>query len=361
MRVGIDAHTVGRRQTGNERFTVELTNALVARGDIEVLAYVDDGVGWPIGATKPPTLGELHARRPQLRIPFELPIRGRRDGLDVLQVAYLAPPVLRTPLVTVVHDLSFEDMPEMYPWSTRWRLKLGVRRAVAQSAAVVTGSHFTRERLIDLYGLPASRVHRVVYGVSPSWRPLDDAQSAPGVAALGLPERFVLAVGTGAPRKNLPRLVEAVRAVRVAGAPDLGLVLAGPVDSIGGAETEPWVHTLGYVGDDVLRGLYSAADVVAIVSLYEGFALPVLEAMACAAVVVASSTTAVADAAGEAAVLVDPARVNSIADGIRRALEDTGLRDTLRRRATDHASQFSWEACAAQLVEIYRQVASRRG
>jgi glycosyltransferase involved in cell wall biosynthesis len=355
MRVGIDAHTVGRRQTGNERFTVELTNALAARGDVEVLAYLDPGVEWP-AVGEAPAVRRLRARQPQLRIPFELPIRARRDRLDVLQVAYIAPPVLGTPLVTVVHDISFEDLPEMYSSATRWRLKLGVRRAVAQSAAVVTGSRFTRERLIDVYGLDPERVHCITYGVGDEWRPMAPAEAGPLLREVALPGKFVLAVGSGAPRKNARRLIDAVRAVRADALPDLELVFAGPLDI---AADEPWIRRLGYVEDKTLRALYSSADVVAYVSLYEGFGLPVLEALACGAVVVASSTTAVADATGEAAVTVDPSTVDSIAAGLHRGLTDEALRTELRTRARDHVSRFSWQTCAREMVGLYQQLRER--
>ncbi len=355
IRVGIDAHTVGRAATGNERFTVELASALAARHDIDVLAYVDRGVSWPDDAQPAPRLAELRLGRPQLRIPFELPARARRDRLDLLQVAYVAPPISPVPLVTVVHDLSFEDRPDLYPRRTRLRLQSTVRRAARRSAAVVTGSDFTRGRLIDAYDLSPERVHRVRYGVAQRWRPIASDEAAGVLSNLDLPGRFVLAVGTAAPRKNLGRLVEAVARLRTAES-DLGLVLVGPAAS---GATEPWIRRLGYVSDDVLRALYSTANVVAYVSLYEGFGLPVLEALACGATVVASDTTAVLEAAGDACVLVEPGSAESIGEGLSRALGDSTLREDLRGRAAGHLARFSWAECAEGMVEVYR-VALRR-
>ncbi len=349
MLIGIDAHTVGRRATGNERFTVELVAALGRRDDVDVITYMDVGAEWPADASPTPRIARLRARRPQLRIPLELPVRARRDRIDLLQVTYVAPPVLGVPLVTVVHDLSFEDHPELYPRRTCLRLRATVRGAVRRSAAVVTGSDFTRRRLLDVYRLPDSRVHHVTYGVGAQWRPMERPAADALLEGLRLPRRFVLAVGTSAPRKNLARLVSAVEALRTGSMDmaDLGLVLAGPGDESPAAS---WVTQLGYVSDEALRALYSVADAVAYVSLYEGFGLPVLEALACGAVVVASGTTATAEAAGDACVTVDPTDGASIADGLRQALTDEAQRAELRARAPAHVSRFSWDACAEQMV-----------
>ena len=183
-------------------------------------------------------------------------------------------------------------------------------------------------------------------------------------AAHDLPARFVLAVGTSQPRKNLPRLIAAVATLRAGGLPDLGLVICGPFErsdlvaqAIARNRAESWVRRLGYVDDATLRTLYGAADAVAYVSLYEGFGLPVLEALASGATVVASSATAVGEAAGDACVLVDPTDVDAIATGLRAALEDQALRHTLRGRTAEHLAQFTWPRAAAAMAEVYRGVA----
>lgn len=352
IRVAFDAHSVGRRQTGNERYAVELATALAARDDIEVIAYLDRGMSWPADAQPAPILRELSVRAPQLRIPFELPWRARRDRADVLQVSYVGPPVGGPPLVTTVHDVSFEDEPQLFPLPTRKRLQWLVRWSARRSAAVTAVSEFTRRRLIELYRLDPGKVHVVHDGISNHWRPTTPDEAAPLLADLELPERFVLFVGTSHARKNLDRLTAAVSALRAAGHADLGLVIAGPA----GATSQDWVRHLGYVADDVLRALYGRAAVVAYVSLYEGFGLPVVEALASGATVVASRTTGVAEAAGDACILVEPSDVGAIVHGLRSALENDQLRADLRVRAPAHLAQFTWTRAAEAMAQVYRGV-----
>lgn len=368
IRVGFDAHTVGRQQTGNERYTVELATALERRSDVDVVAYIDRDVDWPAWARPAPELRHLRLRQPQLRIPLELPVRTRRDRVDLLQVSYVAPPFVGVPLVTIVHDLSFEDLPETFPRPTRLRLQSLVRLSVRRSSAVVAVSEFTRRRLIEHYDLDPGVVHHVRSGVSAMWQRADADAVADFARRHHLSARFVLAVGTDHRRKNLGRLVESVARARSATSDDLGLVIAGPAGR-GDGELErvveqygatAWVKRLGYVDDEELRILYSACSAFAYVSTYEGFGLPVLEALSCGATVVASSTTAVAETAGDACVLVDPEDAADIAGGIERALVDGDLRTELDARRRDHLARFSWDACADSMVDVYRAALDRR-
>jgi glycosyltransferase involved in cell wall biosynthesis len=360
IRVAIDAHVVGRRGTGNETYIVNLVNALATRSDVQPLAFVDGDAVWP-GAAEPP-LYRLRTRSPLLRIPIELPLAVRRSSVAALHVQYVAPPFAGLPVVTTIHDLSFEDLPGLFRFSTQVRLKTLVRHSARTSASVVTISQFTKARLIHHYGLDPDRIFVTPLGVADHWRPLGREECLRRLDGLDLTDPFFLAVGNLHPRKNIPRLIRAVAAVRRAGLDGLRLVLVGQrgwradevdatVDEVKGGA---WVRFVGFVDDDTLQALYGAARVVAYPSLYEGLGLPVLEALACGAVVVASNAAAIPEAAGSAAVLVDPTRDEAITEGLLRAATDESLRARLSTAGPRHAARFTWDRCAEQTVVAYR-------
>jgi glycosyltransferase involved in cell wall biosynthesis len=172
----------------------------------------------------------------------------------------------------------------------------------------------------------------------------------------------VLAVGNLHPRKNIPRLIRSIDRLHRIGLDDVGLVVAGQPgwradevhEAIRNVDAGAWVHLTGYVSDPVLEGLYNAALVVAYPSLYEGFGLPVVEALAIGAVVVASDSTSIPEVAGDAAILVDPNSDDALADGLERAITDASLRQRLHDAGPARAAMFSWAACAEATVRAYR-------
>jgi glycosyltransferase involved in cell wall biosynthesis len=263
-----------------------------------------------------------------------LPRRAARDGVDVLHCpGHRGPLRSHVPLVLTIHDLAVLRHPENFNRWTRLYSRLLLPRLARAAARVIAVSDFTAREAVELLGVDEARVRVIPHGVEAPFKP--EGPKAEG--------EYVLAVGTVEPRKNLARLAEAARAVgmelRVAGAPGWGAVD---------------VQAIGYVDDDELARLYRGSAALVYPSLYEGFGLPVLEAMASGTPVVTSAGTAPAEVADGAAVLVDPLDTEAIAAGIQEAVR---RREELRAAGLERAKGFTWSAAARATVEVYREAA----
>jgi glycosyltransferase involved in cell wall biosynthesis len=324
MRVGIDVSPLRQTRAGTSRYLRGLLPHLERLVDVEPLAWG--------GSRKAATVG-----RDVWWYPVELQRRAR--AVDVLHCpSFRGPLRTATPLVLTVHDLAVLRHPEAFNRWTRSYSRLLVPRIVRAAQRVIAVSEFTKRELVDVLGLSEARIRVIPNAVGEPFVP-------EGARAEG---EYVLAVGTREPRKNLPRLVEAARLagveLQVAGAPGWG---------------EPHlrgngVRVLGFVEDEELARLYRGALCVAYPSLYEGFGIPVLEALACGAPVVTSAGTAMAEVADGAAVLVDPRDSDAIAGGIREAIE---RRDELAALGPQRARGFTWEAAAEATAAVYRELA----
>ena len=285
------------------------------------------------------------------------------DDCDVVHATNHAavPPVRKGQrLVVTVHDLAFERFPELFPRMWRRLYRWGTRAAVDRADAILVPSESTRSDLMDAFHADAARIHITPLASSLESPGADELpQMREDLADHGVRPPYILAVGTIEPRKNLVRLVRAFRTLRSEGLPH-SLVIAGPQ----GAGSEELRAELArgesdgviVTGGIDLRCAYLDADVVAYVSLYEGFGLPVIEAMGMGAPVVASNVSSIPEVAGDAAVFVDPTDEAAIADGLRRVLTDTALADDLRRRGRERAASFTWAATARATLDVYRQV-----
>ena len=286
---------------------------------------------------------------------------GLLERLDLVHATSAAvPPTRGRPLVATVHDLAFRHYPEAYPAAGRRYHDRSARIVAAEAARVLVPSEATARDLAELYGVDRGRVTITPLGVELSDEP-DHAGARRLLGELGVRGPFLLAVGTLEPRKNLPRLLAAFGEVTDE-LPDHWLVVVGPVGW--GPRLRPtWdlvrVKLAGRVGDGVLHALYQAADGLAYPSLYEGFGLPVLEAMANGTPVLTSDCSSLPEVAGGAALLVDPLDRAAIAAGLVRLVGDAALRDRLTEAGRRRAAGFSWRATAAATWATYREVAER--
>jgi len=242
--------------------------------------------------------------------------------------------------------------------------------AARRATVLIAVSHSTRRDIVRILGVPASKVHVVYEAPAPCFRPLPPGPRLEAVRRkYRLPERFVLYVGTIEPRKNLVRLLEAFAQLHHSRVIPHALVLVGHrgwkdeavFTAVEHLALKNVVRFLGYVPESDLVALYNLTDVLAFPSLYEGFGLPVLEAMACGTPVVTSTRGALGEVAGDAAVFVEPMEVESIAEGLGQVLRDATRREELRARGLAHASRFTWEAAAVQTRQLYRRATQFNG
>lgn len=296
----------------------------------------------------------------------------RQEQLDLLHgMAFVAP--LRSPCPTVItiFDLSFVRFPTAFKPGNRLYLRMMTRISARKARQVIAISESTRRDVIAWLNLPSERVQTVYCGIDRSFQPLPQAKVAAFRHGRGLPERFVLFLGTIQPRKNLVRLVDAFADLiaqddtRMA---DLHLVIAGGkgwlsepvfarVEELGLADR---VHFPGYVPEEEKRLWYNAAACFCYPSLYEGFGLPPLEAMACGVPVVSSNVSSLPEVVGDAALTVAPDDTSALAEALRRVLVDPELSAELARRGQARAMRFSWHDAARQTADVYRTAVAHR-
>ncbi|HEY74580.1 MAG TPA: glycosyltransferase family 4 protein [Thermoflexia bacterium] len=312
--------------------------------------------------------------KPPVRVAWEQVVQPwalRRARVDLFHGPVFVGPLLTPcPTVVTIHDLSFLRYPHFFRPANRLYLRTFTRASARRASRIIAVSNHAAEETVRLLGVDRRKIDVVYHGVDPALRPLSPEEVEAFRRREGLPERFVLYVGTLEPRKNLIRLVEAFALLRPATLrPETHLILAGArgwyfqdlfarVEQLG---LKDRVIFPGYIPGDRLVYWYNAATGFAYPSLYEGFGMPVVEAQACGTPVLTSNRSALPEAAGEGALLVDPEDVEAIAEGLRRLLMDEPLRAELRQRGLDHAARFTWEKTAAETVTVYRQALAEEG
>lgn len=372
MQLAIDASRATRvHRTGTENYARQLIQQLVtAHKDVRwSLFFQDHPAEW---------LAELsHVKRIVLPRPRMWTYTALAPALlrlrpDVFwEPAHVLPPtapLMGIPSLVTVHDLGYEHFPEAHTRAQRYYLRLTTRYHARLATHIAADSHATRHDLMHFYGAEASKISVVHLGVDhATFRPLTDlARLAAVRKCYETGERFLLYVGTLQPRKNLYRLVEAF-APLAHHFPDVKLVLAGGkgwladelqghIEQFGLAKQ---VIRPGYVADDALPALLSAAEALVFPSLFEGFGLPVLEAMACGTPVLTSRSSSLPEVAGDAAILVEPTNTQQITDALYLLLTQPALSAALRERGIRQAKQFTWQRSAEQIWRLMMMMRER--
>jgi glycosyltransferase involved in cell wall biosynthesis len=344
--VVIDADVLGRERTGDETYVANLLRELAAlEHDLDLAAVTRRPELVPEGIRPV----RLQARSQPVRMATRLPLLLRSLDPTLGHFLYVVPPAYRGRAVVTVQDLSFERHPELMSARDRFFFRTFVRPSVRRAARVLTGSEWTKRDLVERYGVRDEKVVVTPYGVDPIFRPAGWTQDAPP---------YALFVGGLEPRKNVVAALEAVARADNG----LRLIVAGPAKrgqdevrrAIARLGLESRVEVRGHVSRDDLAALYRGASCLVFPSRYEGFGLPVLEAMASGTPVVATTASSVPEVAGDAAILVDPGDAAALASGIERALAE---RQRLRAAGLERARAFSWAETARRTLAVYWQLA----
>ena len=351
----------GGRETGNETYVRGLVSGFAQLDrDFELNVY-HVGRPWQ-GPARHVNFHRLVTQSPWVRLTVDLPARIVADGLDVLHTTYTAPLWARCPLVVTVHDISFVSHPEWFSQRDIRVLSRTVPWSMRSAKRVITVSELCRSEIIEHYGVPAEKVVCVPNAAGPAADPISDVDAEAEISKLGLDSarQYVLAVGNLQPRKNLVRLFSAFRSV-VASGLDVDLVIAGPehykaADVLDAAhEARSRIRFTGYLSDRQLAACYARAAAFVFPSLYEGFGIPALEAMAHGVPVVSSQGGALPEVCGDAAMYFEPINVAAMANAIHQALTDTQLRERLISAGRARVQEFTWRRSAEKTLAVYEE------
>lgn len=374
VRIGINAHLLsaesGYRRAGIHQYIAQVIHHLpLLSSDTHYTVFTRDekAIGTRSGVQVASSSWPTEQR--VIRILWEqsaLPVLAARENLDLLHsMAFVTPIVGQIPTIVTVYDLSFVHFPEKFPTLQRHYLQSQTARSTRQARQVITISEASRQDLQRHFSVPLEKISVILPGVDPQFQPLPEEKIAAFRDEHRLPEHFILHVGTLQPRKNIPILIEALARPECH---DVDLVLAGAkgwmYDEIfGQAETlgvMNRLHFVGYVADEALPFWYNAAKVLVFPSVYEGFGMPIVEAMACGTPVVAARSSSIPEAGGEAALYFDPQDAETLARHLSDILGDDHLAEKMRQNGLAQAQNFSWERAGLETAQVYAKVLSDR-
>ena len=364
LRIGFDGRALSSPAGGVRRYTRELFRAVATDADVDAVAIGGDAtVAVPAGVTVAPARSLAPTNLGWTAL--SLPMAARRAAVDLYHgPAYTAPPWGLRPVVLTIHHCSYARHPEWYPYRRDPLRRAFYRRSALAAQAVVTDSEFSRREIAAAYPLDAERLTVIPLGVGPPFvdghSAIDTADWSPGGRGL-----YALHVGDLHPRRDLMTALQAVLAVRGRrpGLSSLRLLLVG-VDRGSGTRLRDAAAQAGQRGaldlvsgldDDALSRLYAGAAVFVYPSVYEGFGLPMLEAMACGAPVVAARAATSPEVVGDAGLLIEPGDVAAMADAIEAVLSRPDLAARLREAGRQRAARFTWERTARETIRVYRR------
>jgi len=368
LNIGINAHLLsgagGYRRAGIHQYIYQVLRHLPAVDGQAYTVYARHSADWNGGRGLRVVTTGLPTERPLARIVWEQaiwPWRARRDKLALLHsMGFAMPRFTPCPVVVTIYDLSFIHYPAIFPALQRRYLAAATADSCRRARRIITISESGRQDVQRIYGVAPERIDVVAPGVDPAYQPLPANRVAEFRHRRELPERFLLHVGTLQPRKNIPLLLDALAQLGPDAPPLLlvggkGWLYEDIFDRVMTLGLRDRVHFAGYVDDDELPLWYNAATALVFPSLYEGFGLPIVEALACGTPVVAADTSSLPEAGGAAARYFDPADPADLAAKLVEVLGDNDLRDRLRADGPIQATRFSWARAGQETAAVYER------
>lgn len=362
-RIAIDARTILQPKTGDRTYTLGLLRGLArvdAPFEFDVLLDAPDEANLVATATESSPRFAIHvlpARNGRVWSALTLPRWAWNHRPALVHVQYLAPGPLPCPFVTTIHDVVWRALPRTFPAKDRVIMNLAMPLSVWRARRILTESRSSKNEIARTLRVPLDKISLTTIGLDDRFRaPITPAQIADLRRKYELGAApYVLSVGVLQPRKNVARLITAFRHIKRANPTWLHqLVITGkPGWGEEIRETDPDIRFTGYVRDDELPALYAGAQVFAYPSLYEGFGLPIIEAMAAGAPVLTSNRASMPEVAGDAAVKIDPYETQSIRDGLELMMRDADLREELIQRGKNWTQRFTVEAQARGVLAAY--------
>lgn len=372
MRIGIDATPLPPNPLGAGVYIIQL---------IRALTELRTGNQWVIfaqhsGKAQIETPGMTNVEwalipdiSPSRRLLWEqsyLPVLVQRMHVEILHSLHYTRPLFLPHASSVVtfHDMTFLLYPQLHTLAKRALFPLAIRMSARLADAIITVSEHTRQDALRLLSLPAERVTAIPLAASSGYQLVSNtAQLEHCKQKYNLPEAYILYVGAIEPRKNLPLLLQAYHHLVANGLPvslvivgALGWMYAEAMQQIETLSLGNKVHFIGYIPAEDLPMVYNLARVFVYPSLYEGFGLPPLEAMACGTPVITSATSAMIETVGEAGILVNPQEKGSLVNAIRAVCEDNALHEQLSQKGRTQAAKFTWKHTAQETLRVYQKV-----
>ncbi|OGA52340.1 MAG: hypothetical protein A3F74_08875 [Betaproteobacteria bacterium RIFCSPLOWO2_12_FULL_62_58] len=377
MRIAINASSLLSPATGIASYTRNLAQALLESGKVEAFFFY--GVAWSRGVRDVPLPAAMPVKSLVRKlVPYAYEVnRFVQQRMFNAGVARYQPDVYHDPnylafsfdgpVVITIHDMSHIRYPEMHPESRVNAMNKYLPPSIALAVQIIVDSEFVKSEVVNHFGVDPARVHAIHLGVAGHYTPRRAEESASALMPYGLAYRaYILAVGTLEPRKNLIQAIDAYAGLPEAVRKSTPLVIAGMKGwlteelqtRIRKYEDKGEVRWLGYVPGEVLPVLYSGARFLVYPSLYEGFGLPVLEAMASGIPVITSNRASLPEVAGEAAIVVDPDDREALREAMLRMLEDEQEAKRRSELGLAQAARFTWRACAEKTLAVYRKAIS---